>query len=424
MNQIDQKNEDFTEDLFHGIKVLDFSWVGVGPITTKYFADLGGEVIRIESVTRPDVLRGAPPFKDGVPGINRSQFGANWNTSKKGLGMNLALQESRDLVLKLIDEWKPDIIAESFTPRVMKSWKLDYKSISGLHPEIIYFSTCQMGQTGPQSSYAGFGQLAGSLAGFYSLTGWPDRDPAGPYGAYSDFLNPPIAFGAIIAALMYRNKTGMGQHIDLSQFEGATHFLAPHIMKYNDDGTVFSRIGNEEYESIPHDIYPAKDEVRKMVGLGESWIAISVQTDSQWESLALIIGLEDDLRLKNIEGRKEYKSIIDSAITEWCSNRGAQEIMIFLQNAGIPAGAVQSQSDLWNDPQLEHMKYFCWLYHPEVGPMPYDGQQFQLSETPGNLRAPQAMIGEHNEEILRDYLKLNRQQIGDLFERGVLEHSM
>ena len=155
--------------------MLDFTWVGVGPITTKHLADFGAEVIRVESVTRPDVLRGGVPFKDAEPGINRSQFAANYNSSKRGLGLNLALPEGRELVKNLIGEWKPDIIAESFTPRVMAGWGLAYEDVRQMAPDVIYLSTCQQGQTGPHSSFAGFGQLAGAMAGLL-----PHHRLAGP----------------------------------------------------------------------------------------------------------------------------------------------------------------------------------------------------------------------------------------------------
>jgi crotonobetainyl-CoA:carnitine CoA-transferase CaiB-like acyl-CoA transferase len=136
---------------FEGLKVLDFTWVGVGPITTKYLADNGAEVIHVESVTRPDVLRTAPPFKDGEPGFNRSQFPASYNTSKHGLGLNLTKPESRDLIRRIIAEWQPDVIAESFTPRAMRNWGLDYESVREIKPDIVYFSTCLQGQTGPRA---------------------------------------------------------------------------------------------------------------------------------------------------------------------------------------------------------------------------------------------------------------------------------
>lgn len=411
---------------FDGIRVLDFTWVGVGPITTKHLADFGADVIRVESVSKPDVLRLGAPFKDAESGINRSQFSGNYNSSKRGLGLNLALPESRELVTSLIREWKPDIIAESFTPRVMRGWKLSYGDIKRLVPDVIYFSTCQQGQTGPHSSFAGFGQLAGAMAGFYHITGWPDREPAGPYGAYSDFVNPPNAAAAIVAAMEYRRRTGEGQHIDLSQYECATHFLAPAIMDHLTSGTVLNRRGNDDDLAAPHNVYRCADKERHYTGKGEQWIAIAVTNDAQWHSLCKEMGREDlsgDHHLSSVEARRERSEEIDDLIALWTKDKPARELMMQLQDAGVPAGVVQSQADLWEDPQVKHRGFFQWLDHEECGPMPYDGLTYHLSKTPGALRTPQALIGQHNTEILGEILGLDANEADGLLERGVLEQS-
>ena len=411
---------------FDGIRVLDFTWVGVGPITVKHLADFGADVIRIESVTRPDVLRNGAPFKDAQPGINRSQFSANYNSSKRGLGLNLALPEGRDLVRRLIREWQPDVIAESFTPRVMAGWGLTYSDVRTLAPNVIYFSTCQQGQTGPHSGYAGFGQLAGAMAGFYHITGWPDREPAGPYGAYSDFVNPPSGAAAIVASLEYRRRTGRGQHLDQSQYEGATHFLAPAIMDYLTGGRVLGRLGNADDDAAPHNVYRCADRDREYTGPGPSWIAISIGTDRQWKSLcdrmaSQVLALDD--RFATEAGRRAHSSEIDAAIAVWTRNKDSRILMDDLQQAGVPAGVVQSQADLWEDPQVAHRGFFQWLDHAECGPMPYDGLTYHLSRTPGALRMPQALVGQHNGEILGEILGLDDMDVTGLIERGVLEHS-
>ena len=411
---------------FDGIRVLDFTWVGVGPITIKHLADFGADVIRVESVTRPDVLRGGAPFKDGEPGINRSQFSANYNSSKRGLGLNLALPEGKELVKDLIREWKPDIIAESFTPRVMAGWGLAYDDVRRILPDVIYLSTCQQGQTGPHSSFAGFGQLAGAMAGFYHITGWPDREPAGPYGAYSDFVNPPNAAAALVAALEFRRRTGKGQHLDLSQYECATHFLAPAIMDYLASGTVLNRRGNEDDGSVPHNVYRCADKARRYTGEGEQWIAIAVTTDAQWRALCVEMGrgeLGDDPRFSSVVGRRRQEKLIDGLIGEWTRDKPARALMVQLQDAGVPAGVVQSQADLWEDPQIEHREFFQWLEHAECGLMPYDGLSYHLSRTPGALRMPQALIGQHNAAILGDVFGMDGSAVDELLERGVLEQS-
>ena len=410
----------------HGIKVLDFSWVGVGPITTKHLADFGADVIRIESVSRPDTLRNGAPFKEGIPGINRSQFSANYNSSKRGLGLNLATERGRELAKNLIREWKPDVIAESFTPRVMPGLGLAYDDVRKLVPDVIYFSTCQQGQTGPHSGYAGFGMLAGALAGFYHITGWPDREPAGPYGAYSDFVNPPNAAAAIVAALEYRRRTGRGQRLDLSQYECATHFLGPAIMDYMTNGRLLNRRGNADDAAAPHNVYRCADRDRAYTGDGEQWIAIVVSDDDQWRALCDQMGRADlasDTRLASAAGRRANMSDIDAAIASWTRDKDARALMLRLQDAGVPAGVVQSQADLWEDPQIAHRGFFQWVEHAECGLMPYDGLAYQLSRTPGAIRMPQALVGQHNAEILSETLGMGQAEVDALLADGVLEQS-
>ncbi len=412
---------------FEGVRVLDFTWIGVGPVTIKYLGDHGADVVHVESVSRPDGLRSGPPFKDGKPGINRSQFPANFNTSKYGLGVNMAKPEGVALIKRVIAEWQPDIIAESFTPKAMRNWGLDYDSVREVKPDVIFFSTCQQGQTGPRAMYPGYGQLASSMAGYYQLTGWPDRDPVTPYGAYSDFVNPPNGFAAIVAALEYRRRTGKGQHLDLSQYEGATHYKAPIIMDYLVNGRVTVRNGNRDEAYAPHGVYRCEDETRALTGKGESWCAIAVTTDDEWRALCEAVDAPAwarDSRLATFAGRREHEDELDKLIGEWTAQRGAQEAMRLLQDAGVPAGAVQSQADLWQDPQLEHRNHFQWLEHTECGLMPYDGLQFKLSKTPGRLRMPHALIGEHNELILKQFVGLTDDEIGDLVAQEVLETSM
>jgi len=414
---------DTKESLFDGLKILDFTWVGVGPITTKYFADHGANVIKIESVSRLDILRDAAPFKDGIPGINRSQFSGNYNSNKRNLGLNLSLPKTLELVKNIICEWQPDVISESFTPRVMKSWGLDYLSVKNMLPDVIYFSTCLMGQYGPHNNYAGFGNLAGAMAGFYEITGWPDRGPAGPYGAYSDFVNPPIAFGSIVAALDYRERHGIGQHIDLSQYEGAMHFLAPHIMKYNEDGSILGRKGNEDDRMYPHGIFPCLNKKRSLTSTKESWVAIAIESEYQWAEFSKILRLPASIMNQNLAERKSNRDQIDLLISKWTSQYDSRYIMNLLQSHKIPSGMVQSQSDMWEDPHLDHLDFFQWLEHSEVGPMPYDGLQFTLSKTPGSLTRAQAMIGEHNLEILDEILSISPQEAANLLNEGILEQS-
>ena len=409
---------------FQGLKVLDLTWVAVGPITMKYLGDHGATVVRVESVTRPDPSRSVTPFKDKIPGFNRGAFSSKFNTNKYGLGLNLAKPQGRAVIERLLKEWRPDVIAESFSPRAMRKWGLDYQRVKEYRPDIIYFSTCQQGQTGPHASFAGYGGQAMAMSGFAHITGWPDREPAGPYGAYTDFLNPPNAVAAVIAALEYRRRTGRGQHIDLSQYECAVHFLAPELLNYRVNGHVLNRQGNRDDYAAPHGVFPCRESQRYPEG--GSWCAIAVTSDEEWRTLATIMGRPEwanDPRYATLEARKANEDELEQAIAEWTASRDRYEVMRSLQEAGVPAGVVQKGSDLWEDPQLAHRKHFQWLEHTECGPMPYEGGPFTLSETPGQLKTAAPLVGEHNDLVLKEFAGLSEEEIADLIAEGVLETS-
>ena len=413
---------------FDDLKVLDFTWWGVGPITMKYLADHGATVVHIESTTRTDGLRSSIPMKEGFQGLNASAFAGNFNSSKFGLGLNMALPQSRDLIRRIIAEWQPDIIGESFTPKTMRNWELDYPNVKEIKPDIIFFSTCQQGQTGPNSLQPGFGNLAASVGGIYHVTGWPDRPPVSPYGAYSDFINPPNALAAIVGALEYRRRTGKGQHLDLSQFECTTHFFAPALMDYQINNRIANRRGNKDDSHVPHNVYPCKERPPDpdMERTGGYWCAIAVTCDEEWNALCGVMGDPDwsrEERFATFSARRENEEELDRLVAERTVGWDAWDLMETLQGCGVPAGVVQSQSDMRNDPQLEHRGFWQWREHPEVGQMPYDGLQFLLSKTPGGILRHQAMIGEHNEMILKEWVGLSDEEFLDLLLSDALETS-
>ena len=173
---------------FEGVNIADFSWVGVGPISTKYLADHGATVVRVETANPMDILRVAGPFKDRVPGPDRTQFFADYNTSKMGLTLDLKNPAGLEVAKKLI-AWA-DIFTESFTPGTVDSLGIGYEAARAINPSIIMASTCLMGQTGSAASFAGFGFHAGAIAGYYEITGWPDLPPDGPWTAYTDTISP------------------------------------------------------------------------------------------------------------------------------------------------------------------------------------------------------------------------------------------
>jgi benzylsuccinate CoA-transferase BbsF subunit len=401
--------------VFEGLKVLDFCWVVVGPLTTKHLGDHGATVIRVESVTRLDYLRSTAPFKDGRYGLNRSQFWASFNTSKKSLGLNLSSEEGREIILRLLKEWQPDIVTESFAPGQMGRWGFDYDSLRKIKPDIIYFSTTQLGQTGSYAQYAGFGNLGAAIAGLNQVTGWPDRSPIGPWGAMPDMVNPPLAMAAIIAALEYRRRTGKGQRLDLSQVEGSLQYIAPSLLDYTANGSIAERVGNRDPEMAPHGVYPAAGDDR--------WIAIAVRSDEDWHALCGVAAGESwasDERFATFVSRKCLEDELDAAISGWTSRSDGEYLMLSLQTAGVPAAVVKSCLELMHDPQLAHANFFNETEHAECGTMPVDGPSFRLSLTPWNATgAP--VLGQHNDEILTEILKLGEPDLTELVAEGVIE---
>ncbi len=233
-----------------GVKIADFTWVVAGPLTIKHLADHGAEVIHIESSIRPELLRLLPPFKDREPGLNRSAYNACVNNNKYGLSLNMNHPRVKEVLHRLI-HWA-DVVAENFAPGTMAKWGLAYEDLIKIKPDIIMFSTSQMGQTGPRAKIAAYGAQLVSLAGFSFLTGWPDRDPTGPYGPYTDAAIPPLGTAAILTALIHRRRTGKGKHIDISQFEAALNFISPVLLDYAVNHRVTMRNGNRCATSSPH----------------------------------------------------------------------------------------------------------------------------------------------------------------------------
>lgn len=403
--------------VFQGIKVLDFTWAVVGPLTTKMIADHGGTVIKIESMSKPDVARSNAPFIDGVPGLNRSQFFATYNTSKLSLGLNLSTEEGRDIARCLVDRWQPDIVAESFAPGTMARWGLDYDDLRLLKADLIYLSTTQLGQVGPYARYSGFGNLAAAIAGLHHVTGWPDRVPVGPYGALPDVLAPPLALTALVAALEYRRREGVGQRVDVGQIQSALQFLAPALLHYQATGITPGRRGNRDASMVPHGVFPCRGEDR--------WIAIAVRDEHDWQALrgfAVDQGWAQNPQFATNDGRKRSENELERAIASWTGSWDAEHLMYALQDAGVPASLVADARDLAHDEHLAATGFFLEVEHPEGGMIPCDSLPFSLSETPARVSGTPT-LGQHTHKVLTELLGFSDDRVADLLEQGVVQIS-
>ena len=396
-----------------GIKIADFSWVGVGPITTKYLADHGATAVRVETAAPMDLLRIGGPFKDNLPGPDRSQFFGDFNTSKFGITLDLKNPAGVDLARRLI-AWA-DLYIESFTPGTVDGLGIGYEKVRALNPSIIMASTCLMGQTGQAASFAGFGFHAGAIAGFYEVTGWPDLPPDSPWVAYTDTIAPRFLAATIMAALNHRRRTGEGQYIDASQLEIALHFLAPQTIDFRVSGRIASRNGNRSTTAAPHGAFPCQGDDR--------WCAIAVENDGQWEALRRAMGDPDwarEGRFETAQGRLHHQDEIDRNLAQWTSSRPPQEVMDLLQLEGVPAGVVQRSSDLLRDPQLAHRGFFRYMDHAEMGNIPYTGHQFRIAGYDNGPRFPAPVMGQHNEMVLREILGMSDEGVTEAIIGGAL----
>ncbi|MCZ6710753.1 MAG: CoA transferase [Gammaproteobacteria bacterium] len=405
---------DSTDTLpFEGITVADFAWVGVGPISAKYLADHGARVIRVESESRPDVLRGAAPFKDMEAGLNRSQFFGDFNTSKQSLTLNMKIPEAVEIAKQIIS--RSDVLIESFAPGAIGRMGLGYEEVSKLNPGIIMVSTCLMGQTGPAAQMAGYGYHTGAMAGFYEVTGWPDLAPSAPWVAYTDTVAPRFVSILLAAAIDHRRRTGEGCYLDVAQIETALHFLGPELLDLQANGVAATRIGNRSTINAPQGCY-------RCAG-ADNWCAIAVDSDDQWLALCREIGrqdLADSTALATHLGRIYAHDDIDTAITAWTETRDATTVMHLLQAAGVPAGVVQRSSDLLCDPQYEHRRFYRYMDHPEMGLVPYAGHQFQILGYDNGPRAPAPTLGQHSLEILSEFLNFNDEAIAEAYVSGAI----
>ena len=395
-----------------GVRVLDFMWALAGPLATRTLADYGATVVRVESTRRIDVCRTLTPYLDDeIDGENAAVFHTT-NAGKRMLTLDPTRPEGREVVLDLV-RWA-DVVTESFTPKAMKGFGLDYESLRRVKPGLIMLSTCLMGQTGPLARFAGFGNLAAAFAGFYELAGWPDRDPAGPFGAYTDYIAPRYNAAAILAALEHRRRTGEGQHVDLSQAEAALHFLAPAILDLSVNGCCATRDGNRDREMAPHGVYPCAGEDR--------WVAIAVRDDRDSRELFAAIGRPELAgNFWHSGARHAEASRIEALVSEWTRQHPMEEVEALLQARGVPASAVQNSPECVRDPQLRHRGHFVELPHPAKGRTVVEGSRFHLSRTPARIEGPAPSYGLDNQWVLSELLGYDDERIAGLVVSGALE---
>ena len=393
----------------HGVRVIDFTWVVAGPVATRILADHGAEVIKIE---RHDAL----DF-----GSRRGGLTGNLNRGKQSIVIDLNTARGVELARQLIAT--ADVVIDNFSARVMRNWGLDYEQLRQLKPDIIAVSMSGFGHSGPQRDYVSYGPTLQALAGYTWSMRHPHGEPAGWGFSYSDMAGGYGGAVAVLLALWHRRRTGDGQHIDLSQFENLVALLGPRLlaMLTDTESSAATSAGldnaSQEMPGAPHGVYRCAD----LPGDGparDRWCAIAAFGEGDWSSLCAALGHPEwtrDARFATEAGRLAHQAVVTAHIEEWTRRHTAETVMTQLQHAGIAAGLVANAEDLCRrDPQLQARNYWTRVTTPEGDVVDLDGVPFRMSDTPGAVRTPGPLLGEHTDAVLHRVLHLSTAAIAEL----------
>ena len=403
-----------TPEALKGLKVVDFSWIIAGPLTTRVLANYGATVIKVESTLRLDAERANPPFRNGIPGVNTSAYFTIYNTNKLGMGLNLKHPKAKQVSMELV-KWC-DVMIENYTPGVMAKFGLDYESVKKIKPDIIMVSSSSYGQEGPYANLPGLGHHTSAMAGFPHFTGWPDAHFPQRIGAYCDIITPYYSVAAILAALSRRRKTGQGCYIDIGLYESGVTFLAPAMLEYQLNNNLGGRRGNRDDNAVPHGVFQCQGN--------ERWLAIAVGSEEEWQAFCKVSGHPEwtiDSHFATFAARKKNEDMLERLISEWTKDHTSEDLFTLLNKAGVKAGMVQSAPDLLNDPQMQHRNFWWFQDHPEAGPHHVIGEGAILSKTPAEQYMNSPCLGEHTSQICTEILKMPEEQFVDLLADGVFE---
>lgn len=394
-----------------GLKVLDMMWVMAGPSSTGVLAQYGATVVRVENAARMDTVRLLAPYWGGKAGRESSLAFGSINAAKLSVTLDPNHPQAREVILDLV-RWA-DVVTESFSPKAMKAWGLDYASLRAIKPELIMLSSCLFGQDGPYSLMAGYGTMGAAIGGMVQPTGWADQPPAGPYGAYTDVCSPRISTAVLLAAIEQRRRTGQGVYLDQSQIEASLHYMAPAIVDHQLSGDAWDRLANDDPAMCPHGIYRSAGD--------DEWVAIAVRHEADWRALADAIGRPewaDAERFAGRDARRAHRQEIDDAIAAWCATRAPGQAEAQLQQAGVPAHAVLHAGSP-DDPQLTHLRHTVTVGHRGQPDRLIERTRIELLRTPPEPSHVPA-LGEHTEWVLQELLGYPPERLAELRACGAL----
>ena len=393
-----------SETPLHGVRVLDFTWMLAGPYATRIFADFGAEIIKVQS---KKTARGAES--------NLTGYFNTWNRNKRSMTLDLSHPEAREIVLKVAG--KCDVVIENFSPRVMPNLGLDYEKLKEVKPDLVMLSMSAMGQRGPWKDYVAYAPTLHALSGLTQLTSLKEDAPIGLGYAFADIVAGLYAAFAVLAALEYRDRTGQGQYIDLSEYEALCTFMGPFLLDASvNRKEILPPVDRLEYiAAAPYGCYQCSGEDR--------WCVIAVSGEAEWQRLCRVLGHPDwtkEKRFATTAERRENRKELDDFLSKWTIQHRAEEVVNLLQEAGIASGVVQNAEDLAGDSQLKARNFFVQLDHPVLGKTVADRSPIKFEEdcTADWKAAPQ--LGEDNRYLFLELLGFTEEELSRYVERGVI----
>jgi benzylsuccinate CoA-transferase BbsF subunit len=400
---------------FSDLRVLDFCWVGAGAFVTRLLADMGADVIKVESRAHPDNLRLSGPHKAGARHLEGSGYFASRNTNKKSIALNMGRPEARALAKELAR--KCSVVTNNFRPGVMERWGLGYAELAAADPALIYLAMPMQGSSGPHKSYIGFGSTIAAISGLVEMSGSPQRAPIGTGTHYPDHVpNPGHALVALLAAIFHRLRTGEGQYIELAQLESTVNLLGPSILRYSATCALPHRTGNRREGSAPCGVFPCSGD--------DVWCAIQVETDAGWQALVEVLGRPQwmsDARFETLMGRGQSIDTIEVKLAQETRKHDAAELVSRLQARGVASSVVETSRDVMEDAQLNARGYWRAIDHAEMGRITVNVPPFFSAEE-GRKRepAPPPLLGEQTREIATSLLGLSESECTRLMNEEVL----
>jgi crotonobetainyl-CoA:carnitine CoA-transferase CaiB-like acyl-CoA transferase len=424
------------------IRVCDFTGQLAGAGATRFLAAFGAEVIRIEDPTnegRWDILRGGPPYVDERRGINLGGSFNNHNVEKWGITLNLRTARGKELLRDLIAT--SDVVTENFAAGVLARLGLTYETLREINPSIIYVSNCGFGHSGPYVGYKTWGPSVQAISGLTFSSGLPEQPPAGWGYSYMDHTGGYYMAMAILMALYHRDLTGEGQWVDYATTEAALTLNGPALLDYTVNGRPLRRPGmpnsnrSDSPPMAPHGIYAAAGNGEWGMGngggdgngaadlnWGNSWVAIACRDDRDWRAMARAIreAWAGDARFATLDGRLAHQDELDERVSGWTRQRDPFATAALLQEADVPATAVQSPEQRIDlDPNTGAWGLWPEVQQTEMGRVRVDGLPVHLSETDWRMTRGAPCLGEHNERVFGDLLGLDPQEIAVQHEEGV-----